>query len=321
MLDFFIALFGITYYGARVAGEKIGGYSAKMEQEKIESIRNIIDAIYCPDEDFDAKVSKYIGSGEHYDELCSEFGEELKYILGEDIETFRLPKVYSWDNCRIDSTDYYRHKTLVYHLLLAKYGKIDKWIAFHGFEFRGTECRKDVLVRLAECMEHRLIDTGVSLIKFALDTEGGKIMSADDYRAKGLVIECLSRTPTIRIWEDYCPKLNKPSFDDETSNVALIDVFKEMLLTLPVDVRVVKTEDHNSKWWGVTTEFNGTQHYTVIRKKEYTLGKAKKICWERIVFLMRCYYNQLGDDKKGKAWKAASSDRNLIPSKKIDVNF
>lgn len=276
MLDFFIALFGITYFAAKAIGENVGGSYDTAELEKHEKLNSIITGIYCPDEDFDARVRKYIGSGEHYDELCSEFGEELKYILDVDINTFRLPKVYSWDNCRIGSTDYYSHKTLVYHLLLAKYGKIDIGIVFDGFKFRGSEDRKDVLVRLAECIEHRLIDAGVSLIRFALDTEGGKITSADDYRAKRLVIECLSRTPTIRVWEDYCPEPNKPSFDNETSNVALIDVFKEMLATLPVDVKILDVKDFYSRWWVVTTEFKDTQHYTVIRKKEYALGKAKK---------------------------------------------
>lgn len=316
MLDLFIALFGGLYYGGRYASEKIDDHFYKMDQKKYDEVYNIIKEIYCADSELMKKATKYVEADEHYDEICKEFGDDLRYILGDEWKS-KL-HISRFRGCGVETLDITRHSTWVYYLLLAKYGKIDSW-RLRGFEICNKKY-KDEIIKLVECIEHRLIDAGVTCIRFALDTKGGKVRSVSSPDADKLVIERLSRTPTIRIWKDYRSEADKSASDNENSQVPLIDIFKETVSNLPIDLKIIKEEDFDSKRRVLTLELNGAQVFYRISKKKCVPYKDYSWWWG-IGTCVGGLYTKLGDEKKANAWHALPRNKELIPPKRIDIDF
>ena len=148
-----------------------------------------------------------------YDEICSWFAEEFRYVLGKDWkEKLRIPTKFLPMSC-IYGKQYpwsmpSAHIMWVYHLLLAKQGKIDHGVPGFGYPIGGIN-DKDTSIKFAECIEWQLLNAGVRGVRLALELDyicSTKRRTSSDLCGGSIKIESLCHHPTHRLWEDYIQK-------------------------------------------------------------------------------------------------------------------
>lgn len=201
MFEFFIALFGGAYYLCRYCDEKAKTKAYNTKHEKWLSLQSDIKIRYQADEKLSRWAKELILSGENYDEICEWFAEDFEYALGTDWKSkLDIPKHYPWSFTVIDfPTDIPCNITWVYHLILAKYGKIDDWVIYGGFKVGDTDEAVRIHTRFAECIEWHLINAGVHGVRFALELSPR--VSPDKIRGGQIKIESLCNYPTYRLWD------------------------------------------------------------------------------------------------------------------------
>lgn len=136
------------------------------------------------------------------------FAEDFRYVFGENWkDKLRIPPKPPVLSSKNDAYSFFipvNHITWVYHLLLAKNGKIDHCIPSYGYSIGGIN-NKDMSIKFAECIEAQLLNAGVRGIRLALelDTICGTIQRLpNDVCGGHIKIESLCHFPTYRLWKD-----------------------------------------------------------------------------------------------------------------------
>lgn len=209
MFELFIALFGGIYYGGKYLNEKSKLKSFDRAQEERRTYREYIKNKYCVSYEYSQEIKSRILSGEYYEDICNEFENDFKFVLGCDWkEKLRIPPKPL--NYVVDKKYLYtsfipcNHIYWVYHLLLAKDGKLDERIPSWGFSIGGTK-DKEMNVKFAQCIEGQLLNAGVTDIRLALELETDCCGQRTPDRLEGgsIVIESLSHCPTHRLWNNH----------------------------------------------------------------------------------------------------------------------
>lgn len=213
MFEFFIALFGGLFYGNKYSNEK-SKLKAYDERRAIhEATYNDVQSRYVASYETERWAKDFVSSGEHYDEICSWFAEEFRYVLGKDWkEKLRIPTKFLPMSC-IYGKQYpwsmpSAHIMWVYHLLLAKQGKIDHGVPGFGYPIGGIN-DKDTSIKFAECIEGQLLNAGVRGVRLALELDyicSTKRRTSSDLCGGSIKIESLCHHPTHRLWADYIQK-------------------------------------------------------------------------------------------------------------------
>ena len=207
MFEFFIALFGGAYYAGKYAKDKADMRRYEQRAATKESVRLDIQSRYAADDKLEAWAKDFIASGKHFDEICDWFEEDFKYVLGSGwMDKLTIPKY------RTTQTTVYSmfsqpssHAMWVYHLLLAKQGKIDQWVVFSGFPIGGTST-KDTNIKFAQCIEGQLLNAGVRGVRLSLELNPGNYITPSSVCGGRIKIESLCNYPTYRLWDDYIQK-------------------------------------------------------------------------------------------------------------------
>lgn len=92
--------------------------------------------------------------------------------------------------------------------------------------------------------------------------------------------------------------------------MTMIEIFRDTLSTLPVDLKIVKEKELNSKW-KLTLEFNKIQTTTELSKL-CAPNEANSCCWKTVATAMSSLYIKLGDLQKAQLWLNALLDKSLI---------
>ena len=101
-----------------------------------------------------------------------------------------------------------KHEYWIYHLLLARQGKIDIFISSSGYGIGGVYS-KDMCIKFAEYIERELQTAGVQGIRLALELNyicAGRRRTQYDLCGGDIKIESLCNYPTHRLWADYIQK-------------------------------------------------------------------------------------------------------------------
>ena len=140
------------------------------------------------------------------DYVCNFQSADWRYVLGADWKSkLQIPKGYAWKTLALYPD---RHEYWIYHLLLAKQGKIDIFITSNGYGIGGIHS-KDMCVRFAECIEGRLLNAGAKGIRLALELDNlccGRRRTTTELCGGYIKIESLCHYPTHRLWADYIQK-------------------------------------------------------------------------------------------------------------------
>ena len=213
MFEIFIALFGGLFYAGKYSNEKAKLKAYDDRQNAWMSTLESIQSRYVASYETGLWAKDFISSGEHYDEICSWFAEEFRYVFGKDWkEKLRIPTKFLPMSC-IYGKQYpwlmpSAHVMWVYHLLLAKKGKIDQDIPGFGYPIGGIN-DKDMCIKFAECIERQLLNAGVRGIRVALELDyicSTKRRTSSDLCGGSIKIKSLCHHPTHRLWEDYIQK-------------------------------------------------------------------------------------------------------------------
>ncbi len=200
MFEFLIALFGGAYYGGKYLDDysKNKSYERKknVRDAKLEDIKTKYEASYY----IRSWALEYIQSGEHFDEICEMFEEDIKYALGVDDWKNKLEIPHGY---RVNHEFLYPelHGYWIYHLLLASKGKMDFWTICHGLDIGGQDI-KYMNVRFAERIEYQLHKAGANDIELALELETtcGKSRTPYEPCRGHIKIESLCVLPTCKMW-------------------------------------------------------------------------------------------------------------------------
>ena len=130
----------------------------------------------------------------------------MRYALGNDWKSkLQIPKGYT---CKTLAMYPDKHEYWIYHLLLARQGKIDIFISSSGYGIGGIYS-KDMCIKFAECIERELLTAGVQGIRLALELNyicAGRRRTQYDLCGGDIKIESLCYYPTHRLWADYIQK-------------------------------------------------------------------------------------------------------------------
>lgn len=168
--------------------------------------KNDIDSRYVADLETRERTKEYIRCGKHFEDICNALCDDLRYVLGADWKSkLQIPKGYAWKTLALYPD---RHEYWIYHLLLAKQGKIDIFISSSGYGIGGIHS-KDMCVKFAECIEGRLLNAGAKGIRLALELDNlcyGRCRTPTELCGGYIKIESLCHYPTHRLWADYIQK-------------------------------------------------------------------------------------------------------------------
>lgn len=135
-----------------------------------------------------------------YNEIYEWFADDFEYVFGADWKE-KLCLSPSGSTC-----DPSAHTYWVYHLILAKYGKLRN--PFHPLEI-GSKKDVQMNVRFAECIERHLHKAGATEIRLVLELEPREVSKKGKptvYRSPihlaggEIVIESLARYETQPLW-------------------------------------------------------------------------------------------------------------------------
>lgn len=202
MFEFFIALFGGTYYLGKYANDRAKSKAFDLQMQNRKELRELLRRKYEASRELAESVKEYICCGAHYDEICEEFAVDFRYILGEDWQKkIYIPNYRFYNNYWLAEFNRFDHYYCpiywVYHWMLAKKGKIDGFCLSFGYHVGGIK-DKNSNVRLVECIEKRLHAAGATDISFGLELHD--CYTADRPYGGRIVIESLSAYPTCRLW-------------------------------------------------------------------------------------------------------------------------
>ena len=172
----------------------------------MEATQNDIDSRYVADLEIRERTKEYIRCGKHFEDICNSLCNDLRYVFGADWKSkLQVPKGYAWKALALYPD---RHKYWIYHLLLAKQGKIDIFVSSSRYGIGGIHS-KDMCVKFAECIEGRLLNAGVKGIRLVLELDNfcsGQRRTPNDLCGGYIKIESLCYYPTHRLWNDYLQK-------------------------------------------------------------------------------------------------------------------
>lgn len=202
MFELFIALFGGVFFIAKYANDQAKSKESDLRIRSQQELRELLRRKYEASHELEESAKEHIRCGAHYDEICEEFAEDFRYVFGSDWKSkLNIPhglfymrnyrsKDYPWGMPSV-------HISWVYHLMLAKQGKIDWTIFGHGYPIGGV-ADKDMNIRFAECIENHLHAAGATEISLGLELDGSH--TADFLCGGSIVIETLSSYPTHKLW-------------------------------------------------------------------------------------------------------------------------
>lgn len=206
MFELFIALFGGMYYAGRFAYDNQKSREADYRIKMWKQRKNDIDSRYVADLETRERTKEYIRCGKYFEDICNTLCDDLRYVLGADWKSkLQIPKGYAWKTLALYPD---RHEYWIYHLLLAKQGKIDMFITSNGYGIGGIHS-KDMCVKFAECIEGRLLNAGTKGIRLALELDNlcyGRRRTPTELCGGYIKIESLCYYPTHRLWADYIQK-------------------------------------------------------------------------------------------------------------------
>lgn len=215
MFEFFISLFGGLFYGNKYRNEKAKLKAFDERQKAYSLTRDDIEARYVANYELEKWAKDFILSGQHLEDICNWFAEDFRYVFGAYWKNkLQIPPKPPVLNPQIYKQEAYsfmlpvNHITWVYHLLLAKKGKIDHGVPGFGYPIGGIN-EKDMTVKFAECIEGQLLNAGVRDIRLALELDmicGTRRRTASDLCGGNIKIESLCHYPTHRLWNDYVQK-------------------------------------------------------------------------------------------------------------------
>ena len=215
MFEFFIALFGGLFYGNKYSNEKAKLKAYDDRQNAWMSTLESIQSRYVASTELERWAKGFILKGDHFDDICNWFAEDFRYVFGANWkDKLRIPPKAPILDPKVYKNDAYsfsvpaNHITWVYHLLLAKKGKIDHNIPFSGYGVGGID-DKNMTIKFAECIEGQLLNAGVRGIRLALELDmvhGTRRRASSEVCGGSIKIESLCHHPTHRLWEDYIQK-------------------------------------------------------------------------------------------------------------------
>lgn len=214
MFEFFIALFGGLFYGNKYSREKSKQKAFEDKQSARMSTLESVRSRYVASTELERWAKDLILNGRNFEDICNWFAEDFRYVLGSDWkQKLRIPP-NPMLHSGLSKNDAYsfcipaNHIYWVYHLLLAKQGKIDHGVPSYGYSIGGIN-EKDMNIKFAECIEGQLLNAGVSGIRLALELDDivyGRRRSPSEVCGGHIKIETLSYFPTHRLWNDYIKK-------------------------------------------------------------------------------------------------------------------
>lgn len=207
MIDIFIALFGGIYLIGKYTHEKIKEDKAKNDFKSWQNRRELLTIKYGASGDLSKQIKEYIFCGEHFEDICNSLADDLRYVFGSEWKSkLNIPNGYSVSYSVLYPS---MHEYWIYHLLLAKQGKIDSWITFDGYEIGGSLENTSTNVKFAECIEGKLLNAGVEDVKLALELDflcGTRRRLPTELCNGKIKIQSLCYCPTYRLWADYVKK-------------------------------------------------------------------------------------------------------------------
>ena len=145
MFEFFIALFGGLFYGNKYSNEKAKLKAYDDRQSAWMSTLESIQSRYVASAELERWAKDFILKGDHFEDICNWFAEDFRYVFGANWkDKLRIPPKAPVLDPKVYKNDAYsfsvpaNHITWVYHLLLAKKGKID-----HNIPFRARQGTAD----------------------------------------------------------------------------------------------------------------------------------------------------------------------------------
>lgn len=200
MFEFFIALFGGLFYGGKYSKEKSKLKDYEQRRMIYDSTYDSISSRYMASFETEHWAQDFVSSGKHYDELCDWFADDFEYVFGTNWkEILHIPPIHPAPKTFIEISN---HGTWVYHLLLAKQGKIDHGVFGYGYPIGGVN-EKDMTVKFAERIERQLLNAGVHGVRLALELDikyGTTRRTSSDLYGGHMKIESLCHYPTHRLW-------------------------------------------------------------------------------------------------------------------------
>lgn len=201
VIELFIALFGGLYIAGRCAYDNSKSREADTRTSTLNERRNAIENRYVADIETRERTKEYIRCGKHFEDICNALCDDLCYALGNDWKSkLQIPKGYA---CKTLAMYPDKHEYWIYHLLLARQGKIDIFISSSGYGIGGIHS-KDMCVKFAECIERELLTAGVQGIRLALELNyicAGRRRTQYDLCGGDIKIESLCHYPTHRLWD------------------------------------------------------------------------------------------------------------------------
>jgi hypothetical protein len=172
MLEFLLALFGGTYYAGKYLTEKSKDQQSNLLIEQKQRIQEEYLSKYAASYDLSQQVKKDIISGKYYDDIIKKFAKDFQFVFGEDwmnqlnIPTATCPDKIRRQYERCFSIGAYptSHMEWVYHLMLAKHGKMDEWAMRTGYGI-GILARENtnMCVRFTQCIERIMRESGADI--------------------------------------------------------------------------------------------------------------------------------------------------------------
>lgn len=158
MFEFFLALFGGTYLGAKLLSERSAIKSFDEKCDKHRKIDEEYEQLLVAPYELREEVKKRILSGNNVNEIYEELKDDLMFVFGENYrEKFFLP----WFRVYGDIGDLRHSKYWAYHLLLSHKGKVDCFTYSHGFPIGGIE-DKDKNIKICQRIEYNLQLNGIN---------------------------------------------------------------------------------------------------------------------------------------------------------------
>ena len=201
MIDLFIAMFGGIYLAGKIAADNARSREADKELAEQKSNREYIKDSYAASYELEKEVKTYITKGKHIDDICKILKDDFEYVFGKEWKSkVYLPKGYGAYN----SNEFIvpsMHTYWIYHLLLAKMGKVDSWTIFSGYKIGGI-AHKDMCIKFADCIEKEINKaTGDNIrLVMELETIGGVRRTPDRICGGTIRFESLCICPSCRLW-------------------------------------------------------------------------------------------------------------------------
>lgn len=182
MIDFFIALFGGTYYGSKILSERIKTRGVKQQVTNSNIAYSELCKNYGAGIDAWIKYRDYVFSGEHYEEIKARFSKEFEFALGYNWEqVLDLPKPETKHLYSLNvNPKGYDHSTWVYHLCLATRGLMEIEVITNGFMLGGANDKNNTSIRFIQCIENRLNRATKKDFQFVLCADRGQFSANDE---------------------------------------------------------------------------------------------------------------------------------------------